>query len=123
MRKNHNIAITDAVGEEVHQGLPEITDVNPVGNQILVEIITPDELMGPSKLHIPDSAKGGATVSGAPQAYVLKVGPSVDPNWGVQAGNRIVLSGTFTPLPEAVSKNSRPRACVEPHTIKAVLVE
>jgi hypothetical protein len=115
-------SITDLSGNEVKKALPEISHVKPIGNQILVEVLTPDDLLGPSKLHMPDNVKS-TTINGAPQGYILAIGPKVDATYGFEVGDRVVLSGAFTPLPEVVSKNGRPQGCVEPHMIKAVLVE
>jgi hypothetical protein len=114
--------LTNASGQELKKALPAITGVRPIGNQILVEVILPDELAPPTPMYIPENAKVG-TISGAPQGYVIEVGPKVDPTYGIVAGDRVVLSGTFTPLPEVTSVNGRPRACLEPHMIKAVLLE
>jgi hypothetical protein len=112
--------IVDITGKEVMVKLPAISGVHPIGSQVLVELLTPQEIMGTS-LHINSESK---TLNGAPQAYVLEVGPAVDPNWGIRTGQRVVLQGTFVPLPEAASLGShRPKATVDPHTIKAILVE
>lgn len=115
--------ITDAAGNalEFSKALPEIDYIKPVGNQILVEVLTPKELMGPTAIHVPSGSE--TVVQGAPQGYILSIGPKVDPTFGFEVGNRIVLSGSFTPLPEQAAKNGRPQGCVEPHMIKAVLVE
>lgn len=110
--------ITDISGAPINL-VPSIKGVKPVGTQILVELLTPNEIMN-TPLHLAGDSK---TISGAPQGYILEIGPMVDPKWGFTVGNRIVMSGSFTPLPEASSTNGRARACVEPHTIKAVLVE
>ena len=114
--------ITDIAGNEIVQALPKVKDVMPVGTQILVELLTPEEIMGPTKLHIPEGASKNA-INGAPQGYILKIGPKVDENWGFKVGQRVVMSGGYVPLPESTSPNGRPRACVEPHIVKAVLIE
>jgi len=110
--------ITDASGAPMTVPVPSIKGVKPVGSQVLVELLTPAEIMG-TQLHMIE----GANVSGAPQGYVVDVGPSVDPKYGVSKGDRVVLSGSFVPLPEQASTNGRPLAAVEPHTIKAILIE
>ena len=113
--------ITDIAGNEIKVALPKIRDVNPVGTCLLVELITPEEIMGPTKLHMPEGAK--TTVSGAPQGYIKKIGPKVSEDWGFKIGDRVVLQGSFVPLPEASCLNGRALCTVEPHTIKAILVE
>ncbi len=108
--------LTDSSGEALDGRVPKENGARPVGSQILVELLTPQEIIGTS-LHINEDAE----VGGAPQGYVLKVGPMVDEKYGLAEGSRVILSGKFTPLPEIDSK--RPWALVEPHTIKAVLEE
>ena len=112
--------LTDSSGEPIKKIIPPIKGVEPIGNQILVELLTPQELMN-TPLHLGNAP--AKTINGAPQAYVMKIGPMVAKEWGLNEGLRVVLSGNFTPLPEAASKNDRPLAMVEPHTIKAILVE
>ena len=114
--------ITDIAGNEIKSALPSIKDVNPVGTCVLVELLTPEEIMGPSKLHIPAGAAQGV-INGAPQGYILKIGGRVEPSYGLKVGDRICMQGNFVPLPDSTSKNGRPLASVEPHTIKAILVE
>ncbi len=111
-------AIADAYGNEYVKPVPAIKNVRPVGTQILVELLTPNEIMGTNL-----ALAGGGGVSGAPQAYVLDIGPKVDPGWGIVIGDRVVLSGQFTPLPEAAAKNGRALGVVEPQMIKAILLE
>lgn len=110
--------IIDAAGIELTNPIPTVSHAVPTGNQVLVELLTPNEILG-TNLHLGENTK---SVNGAPQAYVLATGPAIK-DWGVQVGDRVVLSGSFTPLPEVVSKNGRAQGCVDPHMIKAVLVE
>jgi hypothetical protein len=114
--------ITDASGRELKKIIPSIKDVKPVGTQILIELLTPNELLNTS-LHLGSDDGKAVSIDGAPQAYVLKVGPKVDPAWGISEGDRVVVSGSHTPLPEAASKNGRMVGCVEPHAVKAILIE
>lgn len=97
--------------------VPGIDDVNPVGSQILFEKLTAQELQS-STLHIPDSAVAG----GPPQGYILKIGPKTVPEeWGFKVGDRVVLIGNYTPVP--TQAGNREWGVIEPHQIKAVLVE
>lgn len=109
--------ITDSKGNPIQSKVPDVVDVQPVGTQIIVELIGAQELAGGSII-VDNDVK-----LGAPQAYVLATGPKVDVEWGVKVGDRVVLSGKYTPLPEAVSKSGRPVGAVEPHMIKAILIE
>lgn len=109
-------------GEVVVTRVPGVVGVNPCGSQVLVELLTAQEALG-TILQI-DSA---ASVNGAPQGYVVKIGPKVASDWGFQVGDRVTLHGNYTPLPEGQKlqrKNpNRPWILVEPIQIKAVFVE
>lgn len=119
-----NMKICDSAGEPITVQVPALTGVEPTGSQVLVEMLTPQEILG-TNLVVGDSAKD----IGAPQAYVKALGPRVatdnksEKPWGFSEGNRVVLSGNFTPLPEIPGFSDRMLALVEPHAIKAVLVE
>jgi co-chaperonin GroES (HSP10) len=105
---------------------PPIRHVKPLGGQVLVEIYTEEEVSG-SQLFLPDNAKnkGGLGVGGAPQGRVLDIGPGLSSEFGVKIGDRVLLQGSFVPLPKIMDNRDgdRERALVEPHTIKAVLIE
>jgi hypothetical protein len=107
---------------EVAARVPGVVGVNPCGSQVLVELLTAQEALG-TILQI-DSA---ASVNGAPQGYVLALGPKVASDWGFKVGDRVTLHGNYTPLPEGQKldrKNpNRPWILVEPIQIKAVFVE
>lgn len=109
-------------GEVVACRVPAVVGVNPCGSQILVELLTAQEALG-TVLQI-DSA---ASVNGAPQGYIVSVGPKVPVDLGFAKGDRVTLHGNYTPIPEGQKldrKNShRPLILVEPHQIKAVFVE
>lgn len=102
--------------------VPSVVDVKPCGSQVLVELLTAQEALG-TVLQIDSSA----SVNGAPQGYIVSVGPKVPTDLGFQKGNRVTLHGNYTPVPEGQRlerKNShRPLILVEPHQIKAVFVE
>ncbi len=112
------VKLQDVSGNTL-SSVPKVKGVKPVGSQVYIELLTPQEILGTSVI-----VGGDSSVGGAPQAYILELGPRVQSEeWGFNTGSRVVLSGNFTPLPEAVCDNGRARALVEPHTIKAVLVE
>lgn len=116
--------ICDGTGAEIVKKVPNLKGAEPTGSQVLIELLTPQEILG-TDLHVGDSAEG----IGAPQAYVKLLGPRVDRDnesdkpWGFSVGDRVVLSGNFTPLPEIPSLSDRILALVEPHAIKAILHE
>jgi hypothetical protein len=114
-------AIVDAAGIQIKQYAPKIKEAIPLGSQILVELLSPEDILGPQSIHIPDSGK---IVQGAPQGYIRAIGPVVKKDdWGFNIGDRVVLQGSFVPLPEAVCQNGRMMSVVEPHVIKARLIE
>jgi hypothetical protein len=86
-----------------------------------VELLTAQEALG-TILQIESSA----TVTGAPQGYVRKLGPKVSEDWGFKVGDRVTLHGNYTPLPEGNierENNHRPWILIEPNQIKAILLE
>lgn len=107
---------------EVAKKVPSIVGVKPCGTQVLVELLTAQEALG-TVLQIDSSA----SVSGAPQGYIISVGPKVPTDLGFQKGDRVTLHGNYTPVPEGQKldrKNPhRPWILVEPHQIKAVFSE
>ncbi len=108
------LKLTDVTGQEI-SCVPSVSGVKPVGSQILVEFLTTQEALG-TKLHV-----GEETKAGAPQGYVKALGPRVDKDWGINVGDRVLCSGSFTPCPEV--KSDRMLGLVEPHVIKAILEE
>ena len=109
------MSLVDPSGNEITVAAPKVTGAKPVGSQVLIEVLTSKEILG-TNLTI------GEVELGAPQAYIVAFGPkTAAEDWGFEVGSRVVLSGKFTPLPEI--KGKRIAAVVEPHTIKAVLVE
>jgi len=99
----------------------KVVDCNPVGFTILVELLTSQEVLG-TRIHV-----GGDQKVGAPQAYIRKIGPFVkeDKDYNFEVGDRVLLSGNYTPVPDMEGKgeNERTFGIVEPHAIKAVLSE
>lgn len=95
---------------------PGIVDVKPVGATILVEMLNADEALG-TKLYISEK-----TAVGAPQGYILAIGPNLSKECGLNPGDRVLLQGKFVPVPE-FDGSQRARGIVEFHDIKAVLVE
>lgn len=105
---------------------PPVKAVKPLGGQVLVEVFSEEEI-STSQLILPDNAKnkGGLGVGGAPQGRVLDIGPGLPQDFGIKVGDRVLLQGSFVPLPKMSDNRDgdRERALVEPHTIKAILIE
>ena len=97
--------------------VPKVTGIEPCGSQILIEVLTAKELIG-TTIEI-----GDTKADGPPQAYIRKLGPLANlQEWGFAVGDRIIVSGKYTPVPEC-ENSSRALGLVEPHMIKAVLTE
>lgn len=107
-------------GNEFINDVPKVVDIIPCGTQVLVELLTPDEIIG-TNLHV------GKDVKVAPQGVVLKVGPNANPNdWGFKVGDRVIISGMGTKVENGscvAKKKDREVTLLEPMSIKAVLVE
>lgn len=103
-------------GQAIVNACPKVRSVKPVGTQVLVEFLTPQEILG-TNLTLDENVQAGA-----PQGYIIDVGARVDPAvWGFKVGDRVLCSGAFTPCPEY--GGDRIGGLIEPHVIKAVLVE
>jgi co-chaperonin GroES (HSP10) len=97
---------------------PRIVGVKPTNSQILIELLTAQEMMDTTFI-IP----GETNIKSPPQAYVLDFGPSLDSRAaGIKIGDRVLLQGSYVPIPD-FDNNRRPRGLVELHGVKAVLVE
>lgn len=95
----------------------KIESVEPFGSQIMIEMLTPQELLG-TTLEVKEDAK----LKDAPQAYVLKIGPKLPEDIGLKVGQRILFSGGFIPVPNCDGNHRQP-GLIEYHTVKAILAE
>ena len=99
--------------------VPKIISCKPVGSAVLIEHLTDNEMMGTNLVLAKSSAK---TVE-IQQAYVLAVGPHYDEKiFGFKVGDRVTVSGSYNPLPKFYD-GQRELGIVEPHAIRAILVE
>jgi len=95
-----------------------ITEVKPAGFNVLVEMLTPQELMN-TKFELVEATTAGQP----PQAYILAIGPGVKTEeYGIKVGDRVLLQGSYVPVPD-YGDSPRKRGLVQPHDIKAVLAE
>lgn len=98
--------------------VPKPTGVEPLGSQVLCEILSAQEALGTTLV------VGDETKVGAPQGYILAFGPNVScDSYGFRVGDRVILTGNFTPIPEKIGDAHRMKILVEPHQIKARLTE
>lgn len=95
----------------------KIVGIKPILSQVLVEQLSGQEAAGVESLILSEGSSYGDN-----QGYVLAFGPGIKPDEvGLKVGDRVVLQGTFVPLPNY--DGGRPKAVVELHSIKGVLVE
>ncbi len=124
MGKN-KLAVPDMTGGVLLSGttekaysVPKVTGVCPVGSQLLVELLHPQELMETS-LHL--DAKTDVKVP--LQGYIRQVGPGVKlEDWGFKVGDRVLISGSGVMVPN-YDESHRDRFFMEPTAIKGVLAE
>ena len=95
--------------------IKSIKNVVPVGNQVLVERLTEGETLG-STLLTSNSDKPSN------QGIVLAIGPQVNKENGIKVGDRVLLQGSFVPVPK-YDDSHREKNLVLPDMIKAVLAE
>jgi hypothetical protein len=109
--------IVDSAGTPASSA-KQIVDVKPSGSSLLVEMLNNDELLG-TNLYV-----GEKTDVGCPQGYVRAFGPKLTAaDAGFEVGSRVVLQGSYVPVPNVQGGSNRKKGIVELHNIKAVLVE
>ena len=103
----------------------KICGLQPCGSNVLIEILNVDEMLG-TKLTLisAKSTPDGKGMDGAPQAIIVALGPKVNvDDWGFDVGDRVMFStAQFVPAPD-YDKYPRARGTIEPHSVKAVLIE
>lgn len=115
------------MAQKIIAPIRSIKSIKPCGTQVLVELLTAQEALGTNLIVEGDSS---TIKNGAPQGYIVDMGPRVAKDHGFNVGDRVTLTGNYTPLPESSlfangrEKNpNRPWILIEPQQIKAVLVE
>jgi co-chaperonin GroES (HSP10) len=97
--------------------VPKVIGAKPIGMKILVEMLTPQEMMGSTVVHV----NKDANIKDPPQGYILAIGPMLEADkYGIKVGDRVLLQGTFVASP---SNGQRQQGLIEVHTIHAVLTE
>lgn len=94
-----------------------IKSVQPCGSQVLVEVLTSQELMN-TVLKLSDGTDPKVPLQG----YVRSVGPSHSEAWGFKVGDRVLISGSGVLAPNTTGTH-RDTFLMEPNAIKAVLPE
>lgn len=117
------------MAQKIICSVPTVKAIRPCGSQVLVELLTAQEALATNLIVEGDSS---TIKNGAPQGYILDMGPRVAKDHGFNVGDRVTLTGNYTPLPETSlvcessgrEKNpNRPWILIEPQQIKAVLIE
>ena len=97
---------------------PKIVGVQATGSQVLVEMLTSQELMG-TTLALSESTDLKVPLQG----YIRSVGPGfLSDSWGYKIGDRVIVSGGGVMAPN-YDGSHRDRFFMEPSSIKGVLSE
>lgn len=97
----------------------KVVGCKPCGNQVLIELLTAQEMANTSLIIGSNTKKVGAEY----QAIILGIGPQVNTEtYGFNVGDRVVISGNAVPAPDYGPENDREKVIVDPYAIKAVLV-
>ena len=100
--------------------VPKIIGCRPVGSQVLVEHLTDNEMLGTTMI-LPGGKTSGHEVQ---QSIVLDYGPSFDPKtWGYDKGDRVMVVGSYNPVPKISDDQVREMGIIEPHNVRAVLLQ
>ena len=101
--------------------VPKIIGCRPVGSQVLVEHLTDNEMLGTSMILPGGKSAGGNEVQ---QSIILDYGPGFDPKgWGYDKGDRVMVVGSYNPVPKLSVDQKREMGIVEPHNVRAVLLQ
>ena len=101
-----------------HKSVPKIASVKPCGSQVLVEMLTAQELA-----NTPITISEKTDLKVPLQGYIRATGPGFkSEDWGFKVGDRVLISGGGVIAPN-YDECHRDRFFMEPHAIKSVLVE
>ena len=112
------MAILNVDGSEAVVQLPPVVAAHPIGSSILVECLKADEVLGTTLL-----IDENTDVGGAPQAYIVELGPTVSPDFGLTVGMRVYWEGKGLAIDDPRAEHGRVRALLEIHNIKAIIEE
>lgn len=93
----------------------KIVDVDPTYTQLLVEHLTEQETVSDKII-----LKSGNDKS--KQAYIVKIGPEVPKEKGFKVGDRLLLQGSYVPVPK-FDNRERELGIIELINVKAILRE
>lgn len=112
------MTILNPDGSEAIVQLPKIVAAHPTGSKLLVECLKADEVLG-TNLVIDDNTD----VGGAPQAYIVELGPGVPEDSGLEVGQRVYWEGKGLAIDDPRAEHGRVRALLEIHNVKAIIEE
>lgn len=102
-----------------HRRSPRVVGVKPAGSQVLVEVLTAQEL---ANTNITISEKMDLKVP--LQGYVRAAGPTFkETDWGFKVGDRVLISTNTAVMAPNYDGCHRDRFFMEPHSIRGVLSE
>jgi co-chaperonin GroES (HSP10) len=102
-----------------NKAVSKITHITPSGIQVLIEHLTPQEIVS-NKIIVSEKSDVGT-----PQAYVLAIGPGLEgekEKLGFKVGDRVIVQGKYIPLPK-LEGQTRELGIITYTDIKAVLHE
>lgn len=116
--------ILDLTGQEISIcKTPKVKGCKPVGTQVLVELLTAQEILGTTLELATSSAK--SVDASTPQAYIVDFGPGFEaafPHVPIKKGDRVLFSGSGVFVPK-YDDSGRDRFLLEPHSIKGILID
>jgi hypothetical protein len=95
----------------------DIVGIKATSHMVVVEMLNAQESMG-TRLSL------GVNAKAPPQGYILDIGPGIElDKYGFKVGDRVLLQGTYVPVPNIKGANNREIGVVQPHDIKCLLLE
>ena len=111
-------SLVSPTGDTLKSKVAKVAAVHPFGSKILVEVLNIDEMLG-TNLYVDQKT----SVDGAPQAFIVEVGPSLPEGAGIRVGQRIYWTGQGTAVEDPRTANGRKRAILDLHNILAIIEE
>lgn len=112
------MTVIDVNGQPLKSALPKAKAIHPFGSKVLVEILKADEIIG-TVLHISENTQ----MDGAPQAYIIELGPNVPSDSGLAVGQRIYWTGRGTQIDNPGCNSGRVNALLEISNVLAIIEE
>lgn len=94
----------------------KVSDYKAPASKVLLEMLSPQEAAGSALV----------TVGKSTQGRIIDIGPALRAEidkYGFAVGDRVLLQGSFVPVPSFPGGDTRELVIVDPHMIQCVLVE